>query len=94
MKPEDAKRDRDAQQARKYLVECGLDDFTKDPHAAATRVLGMAVLGLLPQGTAESQRRAALDVLGDAMWEHLSDAQLKAHAQRVADELRRREAGK
>jgi hypothetical protein len=69
-----------------------LADFLARPHDVAIRTLGRAVIGALEPKTLDGQRRAALDVLGGAMWQHLTDEQLRVHAQHVAAEITRRKA--
>ena len=71
-----------------------ISEFMAAPIAVSLRVLGQVVLGHTDHRTAQAQRQAALDVLGGAMWQHLSDAQLDAHLERVIAEVERRRGAK
>lgn len=56
----------------------------------AMEVLTKCMRGQVDPRTADVQRRAALDILGGAMWETLDDGQLDAHLARVIAEVERR----
>lgn len=58
----------------------------------ARLTLQNCMLGKLDARTADTQRRAALDILDRGMLEHLTDDQLRAEGNRIADEMDRRKA--
>ena len=65
-----------------------------DPAAAAVDVLLKCLLGQADDRRGQVQRQAALDILGGALWQHLDDAQLDAHLERVIAEVERRRGAK
>lgn len=70
--------------------DVALEAARSNPVDTAMTILLKAMLGQLAPGTSESQRKAALDILGGAMWETLDDGQLDAHLARVIAEVERR----